>query len=158
MSIDGTSLDRTVRGLYETISGPAGAPRDWDRMEELYAPGARISILHRLETGGAALEQLTVGEYRRSRVPYFAKHAFYEIEVDRETSIRGNLAHVFSAYEGRRTPGGPAIVSGVNTIQLILAEGEWRVLSILWEAHVETPKLSSPGVIPILHAMSQPAE
>lgn len=155
MSQEGTPLDRAIRGIYESVSGPAGAPRDWDRLRALHAPNARIMILHRLETGGAALEMLTMDQYQASREPYFDAHAFHETEVDRETSIRGNLAHVYSEFEARRSPGGPVIMSGYNSIQLVLAEGNWRIVSVLWEAHAETPKLMSPGIIPIVDDLSE---
>ena len=35
---DVASVDAIVAALYDVISGPAGAPRDWDRMRSLFAP------------------------------------------------------------------------------------------------------------------------
>lgn len=151
----GTPLDLTVRGLYECVSGPAGAPREWDRLRELYTPNARIQVLHRLETGGAAIELLTFEQYRQTREPYFKRNPFFESEVDRDVSIRGNLAHVFSEFEVRREPGGVVIMTGYTSIQMVLSDELWRVLSILWEAHAETPKLMSPGVIPVVDGLTR---
>src|SRR5690242_2414566 len=37
---DTVSIDAIIKALYESISGPAGAPRQWDRDRALYAPGA----------------------------------------------------------------------------------------------------------------------
>ncbi len=150
MSHEATPLDLTIRGLYECVSGDAGAPRDWQRMRDLYAPNARIQILHRLEDGGTAIEQLTFEQYRASREPYFAANSFHEAEVDREVAIRGNLAHVYSQFEARRTPDGPAMLSGYNSIQLVLVDDAWKVLSIVWDAHAESPRPMSPRSIPIV--------
>ena len=37
---DAVSIDGVIKALYESISGPAGAPRQWERDRALYAPGA----------------------------------------------------------------------------------------------------------------------
>ena len=39
---DTVSIDAIIKALYESISGPAGAPRQWDRDRALYAPGALL--------------------------------------------------------------------------------------------------------------------
>ena len=33
------TLDGTIKALYDVISGPAGAKRDWDRFKAVFAPG-----------------------------------------------------------------------------------------------------------------------
>jgi hypothetical protein len=38
---DVKSMDAIIAALYEVISGPAGQQRDWDRMRNLFVPGAR---------------------------------------------------------------------------------------------------------------------
>src|SRR6478609_3906954 len=39
---DVKSMDAIIAALYEVISGPAGQQRDWDRMRNLFVPGARL--------------------------------------------------------------------------------------------------------------------
>src|SRR5262249_44892673 len=39
---DTRSLDSIVTALYATISGPAGADRDWDRFRALFNPRAKL--------------------------------------------------------------------------------------------------------------------
>ena len=41
---DWESPESIVHALYETISGDAGAKRDWDRYRDLFLEGARMSV------------------------------------------------------------------------------------------------------------------
>ena len=36
------SIDAIIAAAYDSISGPANAKRDWDRMRSLFIPGARL--------------------------------------------------------------------------------------------------------------------
>lgn len=42
---DVASIDAIIAALYDVISGPAGAPRDWDRMRSLFAPEGRMGAV-----------------------------------------------------------------------------------------------------------------
>ena len=123
-----------TRALYGAISGPAGAPRNWQLQDSLFAPGACSYVLHTTAEGDREAEVLTVREYRLTRQPYFDANDFYEVEVGHHAQVRGNAAVVFSDYESRRSPDGPAFDRGTNTIMLIRLGGEWRITSISWEA------------------------
>src|SRR5437867_1216070 len=48
---DVASLDGIMRAVYDVISGPAGARRNWDRMHSLFVPGARLGPAVRLPDG-----------------------------------------------------------------------------------------------------------
>src|ERR1700678_3150851 len=39
---DVSSPDAILAATYDTISGPAGQQRDWDRFRSLFIPGARL--------------------------------------------------------------------------------------------------------------------
>ena len=123
-----------TRALYSAISGPAGAPRKWELQDSLFAPGACSYVLHTTADGGREAEVLTTEQYRTTRQPYFDSNDFYEVEIRHHAEVRGNTAIVFSDYESRRTPNGPAFDRGTNTIMLIRVDGEWRITSISWEA------------------------
>ena len=123
-----------TRLLYSAISGPAGAPRQWELQDLLFAPDARSYVLHTTADGGREAEVLTTEQYRATRQPYFDSNDFYEVEVGHHAEVRGNAAVVFSDYESRRTPDGPAFDRGTNTMMMIRLDGEWRITSISWEA------------------------
>jgi hypothetical protein len=123
-----------VQSLYACISGNAGAPRDWELHDTLFAPGAHSYVLHPLADGDYEAEVLTQSEYRATRQPYFETNDFFEVEVDHRAEIRGDTALVFSEYESRRSPDGPAFDRGVNTIMMIRLHGEWKITGIAWKA------------------------
>ena len=127
-------LRSLTRSLYAAISGPAGAPRNWPVQDAHFAPGACSYVLHRKADGTFEAEVLTPAQYRATRQPYFDTNDFYEVEVAHHAEVRGNTAIIFSDYESRRTPDGPAFDRGTNTLMLIRLGGEWRITSISWEA------------------------
>src|SRR5262245_14882414 len=103
---DAASIDGIIRALYECISGPAGAPRDWDRERRLFLPGARLVPTRPAPEGGTIADVFDLDGYIASRTPIFEKDPVFEIEIARRTFHFGSIAHVLSAYELRRTPDG----------------------------------------------------
>jgi hypothetical protein len=138
---DVDSIDGIVRALYETISGPAG-PRDWDRERSLLAPGARLQPTRPKEGGGGTMEVFDVEGYIASRTPFFAQGDFYEVEVSRRVDHFGNIAQVWSQYEGRRSPEGEPFMRGINSIQLFNDGDRWWIVSVLWDN--ERPGITLP--------------
>jgi hypothetical protein len=127
-------LRSLTRSLYAAISGPAGAPRNWAVQDALFAPDACSYVLHRTSNGLFEAEVLTQEQYRTTRQPYFDANDFYEVEVGHHAEVRGNAAIIFSDYESRHTPDGPAFDRGTNTLMLVRLGGEWRITSVSWEA------------------------
>jgi hypothetical protein len=93
------------------------------------------------------LETLTAEEFRRTRDALFRSTDFFEVEIGREVSVRGAIAHVFSAYEARRTADGPAVAAGHNSLQLVFSAGRWWVVSCLWEGHATSAQLKTEQVV-----------
>jgi hypothetical protein len=131
---DAVSIDAIIKALYESISGYAGAPRDWERDRALYAPGALL-IPMRPPTGGGGAEILDIDGYIKSRTPFFATNDFFEVEIARREFHFGAMAHVLSVYEGRDAPNGKILKRGINSIQLFYDEdgARWWVVSIMWD-------------------------
>ena len=130
---DVDSIEGIVKAVYETISGPAGT-RDWERERSLLAAGARLHPARPKEDGsGRILDVFDVEEYIASRTPFFAANDFYEVEIARRADRFGNIAQVWSQYEGRRTPDGEPFVRGVNAIQLFHDGDRWWIVSMLWD-------------------------
>jgi hypothetical protein len=129
---DVDSIEGIVKALYDNISGPAG-PRDWDRERSLLAPGARLQPTRPKEGGGGTMEVLDIEGYIASRTPFFAQGDFYEVEVSRRVDSFGNIAQVWSQYEGRRSPEGEPFMRGINSIQLFNDGDRWWIVSVLWD-------------------------
>jgi hypothetical protein len=104
--------------MYAMISGPAG-PRDWSRQDNCFLPEARQVRTWVDDQGRATKQSMGLEEYSRDTQPFFDANAFYEIETSRRIDMFGNIAHVWSAYEARRSPDDDAPERrGINSIQL----------------------------------------
>ena len=98
---DTASIDGIVRALYEVISGPAGAPRDWNRERKLFYPGAKLAPTRPGPGGGGIVDFFDVEGYIASRSPMFEKDSFFETEVARREFVFGNIAHVLPPTSSR---------------------------------------------------------
>jgi hypothetical protein len=141
------SLDHVVATLYRSISGPAGEPRDWAAMQSVMLPGAVLTRIEPTPDGGWTGRPLTIAAYRASRDPIFATKGFYEFETRRLMDVRGPLANVFSWFTGRASPGGMDLLRGINSMQCILLDGEWRVSALSWYREYDVAE--EHGYVPV---------
>jgi hypothetical protein len=80
---------------------------------------------------------MTVEDYVTRSGASMQTNAFYESEVARRIETFGNIAHVFSTYESRRTPGDKPFARGINSFQLVKDGDVWKVMTILWDSERE---------------------
>ncbi|VXC51385.1 hypothetical protein [Massilia sp. 9I] len=140
---DVASIDAIIAAVYDVISGPAGAPRDWDRMRSLFAPEGRMGAVGARPDGSYVLRSLTPEDYIARNTKTFATMGFFETEKARTTEVFGQIAHVFSTYEARHAKDdAKPFMRGVNSIQLIHDGQRWYVLNLIWRA--EDAKLQLP--------------
>ena len=138
---DVSSVDGLMVALYDVISGPAGKPRDWDRFRSLFAPDGRLGIVrvdHPAVDGQPAkpgdVYFLTPDMYVERDAPFFAKEGFFEHGIANRVEQFGNLVSVWSTYESRHAPeDAKPFARGINSIQLVKAQGRWWIASIIWE-------------------------
>jgi hypothetical protein len=134
---DVASIDAIVKAAYESISGPAGQTRDWERLRSLFLPGARL-IPTVKEAGrddvDLAPNLLDVDGYIARVKPFFSSNGFYEIEIARRVEQFGQIAHVWSTYESRHDMSdAKPFMRGINSIQLFKDGKRWWILSIYWQ-------------------------
>lgn len=129
---DAASIDAIVAALYDVISGPAGEARDWDRLRSLFLPSARMVPVQRAPDGRVAYRAMSVQEYVQSSGPAIEQIGFTEREIARQVAQFGDVAHVFSTYEGRQAGVEEPIVRGLNSIQLIYDGTRWWISSLAW--------------------------
>jgi hypothetical protein len=131
---DCTSIDSIIAALYEIISGPAGAPRAWDRLRALFLPGARLLRTIVAPDGCASLAAMDLEQFITMAEPHVRSSSFYEHEVFRRVDQFGHMAQVFSTYEASTAPeGGELLGHGINSVQLWFDEKRWWVTSLLWD-------------------------
>jgi hypothetical protein len=131
---DEDAIGAVVDEMYAMISGPAG-PRDWSRQDNCFLPEARQVRTWVDEQGRPQKLSMTLDEYRENVTPFFAENAFYEVETSRRIDRFGNMAHVWSGYEARRSPDDQDPERrGINSIQLFNhAEHGWRIIHMIWD-------------------------
>jgi hypothetical protein len=141
---DVSTLDGILHAVYDVISGDAGKARDWDRFRGLFYKDARlIPSSKNPQTGVFGSRVLSPEDYITRVDPVFAKEGFFEREAARAVDTYGNIAHVFSTYESRRTAKDEKpFARGINSFQLVNDGTRWWVLSIFWQA--ETPDTPIP--------------
>jgi hypothetical protein len=128
-----------VRALYEGISHRAGEHPDWQRLEGLFLPGARLVPP---SPQGGPPPVLTLQDFRErvnrgveARLQAGEPRGFVEREVASCTERYGHMAHVWSTYESKYSPeDAEPFTRGINSMQLVRHDGRWWVLTILWDA------------------------
>lgn len=133
---DVASADAILAALYDVISGPAGHARDWTRFRSLLAPNARLMPTRPRTFGGTELVVWSADDYIRMAGPNLEANGFFEREIHRVTEQFGDIVHVFSTYDSRRTadPAEKPFARGINSIQLLRDGGRWWVVSIFWQS------------------------
>lgn len=133
---DVASVDAILASLYDVISGPAGAKRDWNRFRSLMALNARLMPTRALPNGKADVVVWSADDYVNAAGARLEQTGFFEREIHRTTESYGNITHVFSTYESRRTAdlSEKPFARGINSIQLLHDGARWWVVSIFWDA------------------------
>ena len=131
---DEDAIGAVIDEMYAMISGPAG-PRDWSRQANCFLPEARQVRTWVDNQGRPQMKSMTLDDYARDTTPFFAAHPFYEVETSRRIDLFGNIAHVWSAYEARRSPDDSEPERrGINCIQLFRhPELGWRIIHMIWD-------------------------
>ena len=128
------SMDAIIAAVYDTISGPAGTKRNWDRFRSLFVPGARLISNGRRKEDESSWRVLTVDEYIGRSGSLLEEKGFFEKEVARRTEAFGSIAQAFSSYESRYHAEDPIpIQRGINSFQLINDGKRWWVVTVSWQ-------------------------
>src|SRR5215831_2717941 len=129
---DVATLDAILHAFYETVSGPSGQPRDWDRFRSLLLPGARLMPIVSIPGEKTSLRFLSTEDFIRRVEPIFAIEDFWERESSRQTETFGRFAHVLSFYDSLRSPTGVPFERSANSIQLLNDGVRWWIVNVMW--------------------------
>jgi hypothetical protein len=129
---DVATLDAILHTFYETVSGPAGQQRDWDRFRTLFLREARLMPIVSIAREKASMRFLSTEDFIHRVEPIFASEDFWERESSRKTETFGRFTHVLSFYESRRSPNGPPFERSANSIQLFNDGLRWWIVSVMW--------------------------
>ena len=124
-------IDSVVTEMYASVCFEKGERPDWSRGDAILVPGAPMV---RINDGGVFEfrdQQAYRGDFDQM-IDSGEMLSFWEGELWRETREFGDMAHVLSAYETRRTRSGPLLNRGVNSIQLFRRDGRWWISAMIW--------------------------
>jgi hypothetical protein len=130
---DVATIDGMMKAFYEVVSGPKAQPRGWGRDRTLYTPDLRFISVSERRTGKLAALIMDHQTFAESSQPGLAKRGFYEKEIHRNVQQFGHIAHVFSTYESRETPDGPATARGINSIEMLFDGHRWWITFAEWD-------------------------
>lgn len=134
---DVTSEDAIINALYESISGPKGQRREWDRLRYLMSPGAKLIPTRPSNDNKRVPCYLTLDEFIKQGDQWLMDNGFYEEEVSRKTESFGLITHVWSTYQSKWTPDGEPFSRGINSVQLMNDGDRWWIVNIYWVAETE---------------------
>ena len=131
---DVSSVESIVAAYYAATSGTPNQPRDWNRFRSLFHPQARLIPARPTGDGGAGAFFLDVNDYIQQNQKYFDKSGFIDTEAARRVETFGNIAHVWSTYESRRSSAATEpYARGIASIQLLKDNDRWWIVSIFWD-------------------------
>jgi hypothetical protein len=144
-----SSPDSIVRRLYEAISFGRGEAPNWSATLALFFAGARL-VTPRMPLVEGVYSK-NVEEWMADFQAYIERYSvgeFMEIEIASEVRVFRDIAHVFSAYESRRSKEDPEpLARGLNSFQLVKSNGRWWIVNVLWD--LETTGVYLPeGFLP----------
>lgn len=142
---DVASVDALMHALYDVISGPAGKPRDWNRFRSLFTPDARMGVVRPARAAdathpasGGDVMFFTPDMYVERDDPYFKANGFFERGIANRVEEFGNLVSVWSTYESRHNAeDAKPFARGVNSLQIVKAQGRYWIASIVWDEERE---------------------
>lgn len=125
-------IQSTVYAVYNVLSGPAGR-RDWDRFEELFAPSAVI-VSSSSRDGARELTRSSTKEFVEHWKPIFNEKGWFERPVAMRIERYGDIAQVWSTYEGRETSNQEKpSARGIDSFQMVRIGSDWKVQSLVWQ-------------------------
>ena len=124
-------LVAAVEELYRAFDFDAGGEADWAAMRALFAPGASFA------SPGAPGRPARLVDAEQFLADFRAwvadseegRTGFHERITRLEVELYGTVAHTFVTFEGFVPPHGPALTLGLDAIQWVQDEGEWKLAS-----------------------------
>ena len=143
-----TDLDAIIAEMYDTVCFENGERPDWRRQEAIFAADARMVRIN--DSGVFEFDMQSYKENFEAMIDSGEMPTFWEGELWRETREFGDMAHVLSAYETRRTRNGEVLNRGVNSIQLFKRDGRWWISAMIWRREGKNVRiaLAPPDVGP----------
>ena len=146
---DVASPDALIAAVYDVISGPAGKVRNWNRWLSLFTAGARLVPATTGADKKPHIRLMTPEDYVQTVGPRLEQNGFFEREIGRTSESFGNITHVFSTYESKRTMADEKpFARGINSIQMFNDGSRWWLVTIFWDSERDDNRISAAYLRP----------
>lgn len=137
---DISSIENLSKAYYETLSGPIGKKRDWNRLKNLFHQDARL-VYSSFDKSSKKnnLLQMTVDDYI-AKLGYTEKLGFYEEEYLSITEGFSSVFQVWNSYHFK-TADEKIKGQGITSYQIVFDGNEYKILSMLWCLEDERDKI-----------------
>lgn len=139
----GEEIQQAVNNLYASIHYDGNEQPDWDQFRSLFIDEA--FLIHDTDTAYAYMSPQDFIDTYRDQIESGIIRQATEEELYQTGEQFAGIAQVFSTYETQViTPDDTLNSRGINSIQLLQTEGEWKITSIVW--YDETEENQIPGL------------
>lgn len=126
---DKRRIQATLEAFYRTISGSGDVPRDAEALNQLFCEGAQVTPL----SWNGSRPPLSATQYVNRLKDALDGKPFFERGLDYRIETVGSIAQVRSRYEASESADWLRLSkTGTSLVQLVLVEGRWRILSMLY--------------------------
>lgn len=127
-------IKELIDNFYEIISGKAEEQRNWNSFRSLFFTNAHLMPMRFNSNKECVSVPVDVESYILGLDKFLKTKDFYEYGLNYEISIWGNIAHVYSKYEAKRSlEDNEPFKRGVNLVQLINDGNRWKILNMSWQ-------------------------
>ncbi|WP_138431642.1 hypothetical protein [Fodinibius saliphilus] len=131
ISAQNHSIDATLAELYQSISFSPDNDPNYDAFETLFTDNSQL-----ISVRDTSSITMTPDDYRKAMTRQCREGkiiSFVEKELHRKTEQYGPILHIFSTYKTiLQTPDGRTIGRGINSIQMMKKDEQWKVVSLIW--------------------------
>jgi hypothetical protein len=146
VSGDVATIDGIISAVYESVSGPAGQARDWERFRRLHAPDARLVRTWTDQAGQVHNQVMSLDGFISAVGTTPPEQPFYEREIGRRELRFGHIAHVWTTFASYRDPETEPFTRGINSMQLVHDGTRWWIHSITWDYERDDNRLPPSAI------------
>lgn len=137
---DVVSIQNLMNAYYESISGPIGQPREFDRLRNLFHPNARLIYSYwNDDYSYNSLLIMTLDEMI-NKLDYTVEKGFHEQEISNKMNSFSSIIQVFSTYKFW-TQDDSISGMGITSYELQYDGDRYWIVSMLWTAENEKYKV-----------------
>ncbi len=129
------AIDELTKRLYDSICFKPGGRPPLRTLPGLFIPEG--FMVNNDDTLPVILTVATFIEFYKEQIAEGKFASFQEKEIKHKTEIYGKIAHRFSTYEARFDINSQPIAIGINSIQFLKIDDNWKVSCMVWNNQTE---------------------